>query len=212
MNKIKISIKLIVVSLSILFLLGFILWILLVPIDYSKNNNPYPVLAYPASIQVIGPLNINQMCSAADDVFLGTVISSSGKITESYIVDKSIAEKKKDELLGIKDSVREVKYYSYTIRVDKVLKGELTKGHEIQFCRNSMYEDCSPKLTVDEQLLFIASYNSELNECIPFSIHSSYFYITKDNKVYPADHNEIYKKYNRMPLWKFEREVKSNIK
>lgn len=99
-------------------------------------------------------------------------------------------------------------YYTFIIQVDDIMKGSV-EGDTIEMCYSSFNAASQPDLKEGQRMIFCLVYNDYWNNYNPISDHSGYYYIARDNRVYPVDPSGPISRTSGMDLQQLKDEMRS---
>lgn len=159
--------------------------------------NPYPELSEPPLAGSRVPtVDLSMYTLETEAIFVGTVVSEPihGYVYIDPETKRRVAEKTGKVYFG------DFKL----IRVDQPISGELQAGDEIYMCafeEGSDGKNSYPSMLPGERYVFFVDFRSLLGYWMPHVGWDGLFYITEEDRVFPADvKTSVLKQYNNMRL------------
>jgi len=177
-------------------------------INYSSQSD-YPMLKQPLALDVVDFTGTDMLTYMSDVIVEGKINEILPSEENNYNPQESTPESQILEKLGqdtFKNSFNPVK-----IQVISTLKGEEPK--EIILYRSVFSAEYEPELKKGETMIFFLNNNKKSDNV--FSIihpHAGYFYVSEDNKVYPAELTSAFEKDSGKGLNDFKQNIISYVK
>lgn len=178
------------IGITILLIGALALWVFLIP--HSKQSD-YPELSHPSLVLTIDTTLEEQM-QATDLAINATVVEVKAEETKQYIPEKGSAEEKIQQKNGTDFTFRML---PIELKINEVLAGDFSSD-TITIYISPFAIDCIPEFKPGDQAVFLLTDYGDTYG--PTTLQDSFFYIAKDNKVYPANYTEALKKTSGIRL------------
>ena len=90
------------------------------------------------------------------------------------------------------------------VKIENVIKGDFSAGEEVFIVQGGFDIGCAPALNIGDRFVFFANENDVYGGWQPGFPHASYFYITEEDRVFPAAvESKALAQYNNMRLADF---------
>lgn len=175
----------------------------------ASAQSDYPKLSAPASISFAGSpdTTLTQQVSNSKLVVDATVVKVLPDETRVFTPEKGSGEAKIYKKKGISSSTYTVR--PVELKINDTLKGS-SKSDTITMYLTPVEMDSSPDFKTYKHLVFMLSdYIS--GGYTPTTLQDGYYYISDDNKVYPAVNSNKLKTYSGVTVDDFKRDIKNII-
>lgn len=173
----------------------------------KKSENPYSVLKSPPTMSLREPKNVEEICENADVVFVGQIKEVMNPIEKQVELPENSAENILNEKYNNKNTST-VKVFPVKVEVIQSIKGKLQTKELITVIRSSVTVDYEPEMLKGNRMIFVADYNGYWDGYVVTHPHAGYFYVTDDEKVYPAHMSESFDKVSGNTLKTITRVMK----
>jgi hypothetical protein len=170
----------------------------------ASKQSDYPVLPVPAQADTVN-LSLNTQVSASSLVVDATVVNVLDETTEKYTPESGTFEANVNKKLD--KTYSEFKERPVVLKINDTLKGT-PSSQTITMYIGPFALDCSPAFKTGDRLVFMLAYGS--GEYYATTLQQSYFYISDDNKIYPAVPTDKLKGYSGDNVDDFKQEIKSD--
>jgi len=161
----------------------------------------YPSLPSPMLAETV-PFSLNEQILNSKLVVDASVIAVMKDEERSYIPEAGSAEAMIDAKFG--NGVHTFTVRPVILKVNEILKG--SSDSEITIYISPIALDCSPNFKLEDRLIFMLSQDDQ-GKYFPTTAQDGFYYISKDNKIYPAMVTNFLEKYSGISLNDFKNTI-----
>ena len=176
-----------------------------------SSQSDYPVLPQIAAMFSSRKIiDLKDLIHSADLVVVGTVIEVQPAEDVVYIPvsgsPEAMIQDKIESQAGQKVTSAPVTRFPVKIRIEDILKGS-SDTTEVVLIRSSFTMDATPVLTENMRMIFFLNKQVTLETYVTTSLGESYFYISEDQRVYPAALTDAVESTSGMKLDTFKHKI-----
>jgi len=176
-----------------------------------SSQSDYPVLPeFDAMISIRKIIDLKDLIHSADLVVVGTVIEVQPAENVVFIPvsgsPEVMIQDKIESQTGKKGTSAPVTRFPVKIRIEDILKGS-PDTTEVVLIRSSLTMDATPVLTENMRMIFFLNKQVTLETYVTTSLGESYFYISGDQRVYPAALTDAVESASGMKLDAFKHKI-----
>lgn len=168
----------------------------------KSSQSDYPTLSVPAQVECV-TLGLNELVAGSSLIVDATVVEVLPDEKKEYNPDSSVSQAyAKRGVFQTQYTVKPV-----VLHINQVIKGNLT-DKEITMYLAPVQIDCAPKFKTGDRLVFMLN-PYVIGGYSPSTCQQSYYYVSNDNKIYPALLSNESKNISGMSLNNFVSNINS---